>query len=339
MTRKAQPNLKAYRTDMVAQTPFVRQAEDRQDADTRTLWFQRELEVQLAEVYRTKYPELKFAEGMVIPMRATLPRGAKKGSYKIVSYTGVAKYFTSGSLRDLDLAGVKSERVEYAKHTFGNAYGWDLDELEEAQFSGFPLPAESLDSARRGNAIFLNDKLAFGDETKGYFGLLNQPNMTVVDAAAGSSGAYRWSTTGGTAKTALEMHEDIAFIIRTMRGLTQRVHRPNRIWMPPSFWERTLSVVVPNTEVTARDFIQRNHPDIVFDELDELETAGNYSGPCIMAAQINSPRDLWAEVPMRDEPHGPFEDGLRTNYALRSAVGGVQTPYPLALLRLDFPAD
>jgi hypothetical protein len=328
-----------YRLDSLRRTKVVtgmNVPEDRKDA--ASLIFQRELEVLQSRVYERKYPAMKMAEGAIVPMRGTIPRGAKSASYKMISHFGVAKWFTTGSMKDLAMAGVAAERKEYTVHEFGEAYGFEVWELEQAAFAGVPLSEQTIMAADRANALFVNRVGLFGDVEKNLQGFLNHQNMPVMSARAGAGTATRWSTLGSTAKTALECQQDIAFAKRTMRSLTGLVHQPTHCWLPPSFWERTVNLVIPGTAVTLKSFLSETYPDIRFEELLELETASSTGGPSIMFASMMGPEDMWVEMPMRSEPHGPFEDGLRTNFILRSSTGGFITPYPLALLRLDFAA-
>jgi hypothetical protein len=325
----------AYRFDtlrrIVAKTGVP---EDRKDAST--VIFQRELEVLQARVYERKYPALKAADGQVLPMRGTIPRGAETASYKMFSHTGIAKWITTGGIADVEMVGVSATRKQYTVDNIAIGYGWSLQEIENAAFANVPLQAQELFAADLATARKLNDVCLYGDVTKGFNGFLNHPNMTVMSAPAGAAGATSWATTGATSKTALEMVADISLAVRTMRSLTEQVHQPNRCWVPPSFWERTNDLVIPNTSKMARQHLTEVHGGMQFAELDELETASATGGPAIMFADLMGPDEMWFEVPMRSEPHGPFEDFLRTNFALRSQCGGFITPYPLALLRMDF---
>ena len=304
--------------------------------DAAALWFQKELEQVIANQYERKYPEMKMSSGAMIPIRSTVPRGKKTGSYKMYDFVGVAKWLTTGSWKDIPKASVSAARATFSVHEFNLGYGWELGELEEAQATGTPLEQFEAQSVRMGMDKFLNDVGMYGDANKGIHGITNVPNMTVIDAAAGTGGAIRWSVTGGTAKTALEMVADIALAIRTMRSVTNQVHRPNRCWIPPSFWEATNRVVIANTAVTVRKYLADNYPDIAFDEVNELEDAGTNGVPCMIFAHLSSPDELWLEVPIPFEQHGPFQDGLSYGVATRESTGGVITPYPMALLRMDF---
>ncbi len=308
-------------------------------ADAANMWLETELEEQNQRVYRKKYAQLKFAAGLVIPIRATVSRGKKTGSYKMFSHRGMAKWLTTGAWKDIPRASTEADRKYFQVREYGIGYGWEFGEMEEAQATNTPLAAEEAFAAKRGSEQFLNDVSAHGDDKVGIHGFLNLPNMTVIDAAPNGSGTHRWSTLGANAKTALEMKEDIDLLKRTMRAATNNVEKITRVWLPPSFWERTTSVVIPGTAKTAREFIRETFPEIVFDELDELETAGTYGGPCIMASAVTGPEDIWIEAPIQYEVHGPFQDGLSWNQIARSSTGGVITPYPQALLRMDFPED
>lgn len=308
-------------------------------SDAASLWFQKELEQVIATQYERKYPEMKMASGQLIPIRATIPRGKKTGSYKQYDYTGIAKWLNTGSWKDIPKVSVSAARSTFQVREFGLGYGWELGELEEAQATNTPLQQIEATGTRMGMDKFLNDVGFYGDDAHGIHGATNVPNMTVIDAAAGTGGAYRWSTTGATAKTALEMAADINLFVRTMRTVTNNVHRPNRAWIASSFVEAARRVVIPSTSKTAWQFILETYPEITFEEVNEMEAAGTYGGPCIMALHISSPDELWFEVPIPFEQHGPFQDGLSFGVIARESTGGVITPYPMALLRMDFPAD
>ncbi len=327
------PN-RTVRLDQVQRldNPFFR-------VDANSLWFQKELEEVIASTYEVKYPELQFANGSVLAFRATIPRGKKTGSYKTVSLTGLAKWATTGAWKDIPKASVSAKRHTFEVHEFHLGTGWDIGDMEEAAAANFPLPRHDTQAVKRGCALFTDDVLAFGDAAKGLQGLTNLQGMSVVDAPAGAGGAYRWSTTGGTAKTAMEMVQDVALLIRYMRAVTQYVHRPSQILLPPSFWEATNRVVLANTSKTVRSFLRENYPEISFREINKLENAGTYGGPVILATAPLSPDELWAEEPIPFEMHGPWQDGFQFGAAARQSTGGVICIYPMAVLRMDFPPE
>jgi hypothetical protein len=310
-------------------------------SDAASLWFQKELEHTITTQYEVRFPELKMAEGAVIPIRGTIPKGKRSGVYKMYDYTGVAKWLTTGSWKDIPKASAKGKRATFDVHEYAMGYGWELGELEEAQATNTPLLQFEANAASRGLALFLDAVGWFGDVAKGCHGLTNHPNITVIDAAQGAANAYRWGTYGSTSKTGLEMVADVALGIRTMRSVTKNVQRPNRCMLPSTFWERAQHQVYNATggNQSVMKFLRETYPEIVFEEHRQLDTAGTYGGPVIMFIHVSSPDDLWFECPIQKEQHGPFQDGLTFGALMRSSTGGIITPYPQAILRMDFAAD
>lgn len=309
-------------------------------SDAASLWFQKELEVTQAKQYEKRYPELSMASGALIPIRGTIPKGKKTGVYKTYGYTGVAKWMNTGSWKDIPLASAFGERKTYTVHEFAIGYGWELHELEESQANGVPLQQFEANAATLASDQFLNDKGLNGDVSKGIDGLTNIGNMTIIDAPAGAAGAHRWGTRGATSKSGVEMVADVALGKRTMRAVTNNVQSPNRCLMSSSFWERAQERNMGfGTDTSVLDYLRRIYSEIEFKEVREFESGGTYSGPFMMFLHVNSEDDLWLEAPLRREQHGPFQDGLRFGSIMRSSTGGVITPYPQAVLRMDFPAD
>src|SRR5690606_27783568 len=150
-----------------------------------------------------------------------------------------------------------------------------------------------------------------GDEAHGYYGFFNHPNVPVIYAAAGTGGAYRWTTApnGGTVtavKTVDEMKADIVALRRLMRTNSSNVHQLRRVWLPPSYME-ALTLLVPSTGVMGIEIIRRAFADITFEELDECETGGINGGPCIMGAANLTPEELWIEATDYEEI-GPWQE-------------------------------
>lgn len=310
-------------------------------SDSAVIWFQRELETHLTEMYQTERASYQFANGEVLPLRPTVPaRDGEAGFYYMWDHAGQAKWLAAGSDTDIPQVSLKRSRHSFTVHR--TALGWsvDLDDIDRARERlGVSLEIQDMEAAAEGLDSQLDDVAFSGDATKGLVGMTTIPNMTVKVASAGAGGKYRWSTTSGTPKTTIECKQDIDEMRRLLRAVTKNKHDITHVWMPPSFWERTTSLFIASTSKTLREHLIESFPDVVWKEVRRLETAGAYSGPVIMAAKLTTEKDCWIEVPDHHVPGMTERVGEKIKGYLKSYFGGVVCVYPLRFVRMDFPSD
>src|SRR5690606_13104992 len=133
-----------------------------------------------------RFPEMKMADGQIVPIRSTIPRGHPGAAYKIERLTGVAKWVAIGSWEDIPRSDVYFERRTYTHDRIALGYGWDVDEVQAAGINGTQLESSRARGNRRGMDIKLNQVGLHGDEAHGYYGFFNHPNVPVIYAAAGT---------------------------------------------------------------------------------------------------------------------------------------------------------
>ncbi len=309
--------------------------------DNGVFWFREHLETRLAKVYQTERPQYQFANQEILPVRGTVPaRDGEMGFYYMWDHEGVAKWLSAGSGTDIPTVSLKRDRKTFTVHRA--ALGWqvDMDDIERArERDGASLEFMNMEAAAEGLDSQFDDAAFAGDSVKGFPGFTTIPNMTVVIAAAGNGGAYRWSTLGATAKTTIEAKQDVDLLRRIVRAVTKNLHDINYVWLPPSFWERTTSLFIANTSKTLREHLLESFPGVTFKEVRRLENAGQYNGPVIMAAKITTEEDCWIERPDHLVPGLTVRVGETIKGYLKTSHGGVVCVYPLRFVRMDFPAD
>ena len=308
--------------------------------DDGALWFQREIETRLAEEYKVERPEHEFANGGLVPQRATVEAlEGQIGYYNEYTGSGVAKWHTSGGIEDIPTVALERWRKSFSVNRF--ALGWqaDVDDLTRAQSIGLPLEMRYLEQVFDGHDKFLDDVAFAGDQPKGKLGLINHPNITVIDAAAGGAGAFRWTTLGATEKTFTDMLKDIENGIRTVRALNREIHQPNEVWLPTNFWSRAGDVFLPGTERTVQTHLREKYPQMSWRIVRRLNTAGRYGGPVIFFLKRTTARDLWLEVPANKTPGALERTGTVIKGFHLTYTGGVIMVYPLRAARMDFPPD
>lgn len=309
-------------------------------SDANAIYFQQQLEAVQTRVYEYKMRELKMANGQILPIRSTIPRGLKTWGYEMFEPKGLAKFFTSASWRDLPRSDVSGKKVTVKVEEFGVAYGYTLGDLEEGAATGKQLSAMRGQSAKRAFDQLLNETGISGKSELGLHGLANHPNMLVMDAPQGTGGATRWTTLGATAKTATEVLADLNSLIDTMLDVTKDIERPNVILLPRAEMRRLQNLHLGSgqeAKSVLKQF-QEDNPEIESVEiLPELSTASSTGGPAVLAFR-RDPEALWLEVPIPFEQHGPMQDGLEFGVATRGSTGGVVSVYPMSILRMDFGA-
>lgn len=307
-------------------------------SDANSIHFQNQLEFVITRAYEFKLRELRMANGEILPIRATVPRGLKSWAYEMFEPKGFAKFFTSASWRDLPRADVSGTKTTGTVEEFGVAYGYTLGDIEQSQVTGKDLPALRSQSAKRAFDQLLNDVGINGKDELNLQGLANYPNMIVLDAPAGAAGATKWTTTGATAKTALEVLADLNSLVDTMLDVTKDIERPNVIQMPRAERRRLQLLklgVGQDSKSVLNQFLEDNPEIEEVGILSDLESSAANAGPAVLAFRRN-PEALWLEVPIPFEQHGPMQDGLEFGVATRGSTGGVISVYPLSLLRMDF---
>lgn len=304
--------------------------------DDGALFFQRELETQLARQYRAERPEHQFANGGLLPMRGTVPpRDGEVGFYYMYDHAGIAKWHTSGGVDDIPRVSLKRWRRDFKVHRMALGWGEDVDDIARAEERGLPIQFIEVSAVFDGLDRKLDTVLFEGDASKSLHGITNHPNITVLNSPAGAGGAIRWTTTAG-AKTFEEIVADVDTIVNTMRAVTRNLHRPNQIWMSDDYWARTSDVFLAGTERTVRRHLMEKYPDITFRPVRRLATAGQFAGPVIMALKFVQEDELWAEVPGNKIPGELKQMDERIEGYNKTYTAGVITPYPLRILRMDF---
>src|SRR5690606_36049131 len=155
-------------------------------------------------VVAQRFPEMKMADGQIVPIRSTIPTGYVSATYKVERLVGVAKWVAIGAWEDIPRSDIYFEQRTYTRARMALAYGWDTDEIQGASMIGTRLRWGRARADRRGMDTKLNQVGRHGDESHGYYGFFNHPNVPVIFSEVGAGGAYRWSTTTG-AKTVEEM--------------------------------------------------------------------------------------------------------------------------------------
>lgn len=148
-----------------------------------------------ATVYEKKFPDLPWNE--LVFVDTTAPEWTPGIITFSSSTVGAARWY-SGGAKDIAKADVTMDKVQQAVHMAAIGYGYDLEEVGQAQLLGMTLGPAKAVGARRAYNEFMWNVTQVGDATKGLKGLVNQTGVATATAPADGTGAVTtWFDAGG----------------------------------------------------------------------------------------------------------------------------------------------
>lgn len=313
---------------------IMRQADGtliREDADG--IFLARELDYVKARAYDVKYTGLS---GMrVIPSVYDTPSWAETITYRMWDEVGMAKII-SNYADDLPRVDVFGKEYHSAVRTIGDAYGYNLQEIEAARGVGKPLDAMKSRVARNVQDRKLNQIIWTGDEPSGLQGALTHPNITHSAAAAGAGGGTSWDD-----KTGAEMYADLANGVTSVGEVSQQMHKANKIIMPGGRLTKlqTTFLSMDNaggsaSAMTVFSAFKQNFPEVAIDTAEELSNTAAGGTDSMMIGEFTAENMAHEFVqPFRQLP--PQVRNLEWVINCLSRTGGVVLRYPLAFVVIE----
>jgi len=131
------------------------------------------LQAEIEEILHEQFVLPKF-----VPINTSIPEGAQTFALRVVNRSG------RGTFINKDGSNVKTSSASIGKVVFKIEYAgiepqWTLQELRECLFQGTPLSSEVLRAGAEGAMQHIQDVGFNGDESVGFTGLLNSPDVPV----------------------------------------------------------------------------------------------------------------------------------------------------------------
>lgn len=301
-------------------------ARERLDA-AETVYSARELESVRAKTYDVMYPELMARR--LAPIDTSIHPGVGVVTYKQYNMVGMAVIIANYSDR-LPRADVFGKEFSSKCRGIGTSYGYSVQEMREASFTGQPLEQRKANAARRAFEERLDAIVQVGDSSFGLLGLLNQPNASLFTVAPGASALTPWAN-----KTPDEILRDLNGIINGVWTSTKQLWRPNRLLLPPAQFTYIASTPRSATsDTTILEFFilaqKAMGNDVEVLAWYPLEGAGA-AGTDRMVAYTASPDHIQIILPMDFTQNAPQWEGLELVTDCDGRCGGVVVYYPLAM--------
>lgn len=302
------------------------------DADSG-FFFERQLEYIQAKTYDVKYKDLMFRN--VIPVNNEGGPGISSFTYRSYSKVGKAKLINSAG-SDLPRSDAEGKEFTFKVESIGASYGYDIDEINAARYSGAPLDARRAESARRSVEEKLNDIAFYGDTNGNLPGLF--PNTSIPVTSYDSSS--RWAPIGAdTVLTPENILVEVNALFTSIDQESLGKHRPDTLLLPRdvwNYWMTTRSAATAATDMTIAKFLVANSPYL--SSINDMEAInecsdvdGDGTGTRVAVAYEKNNMNLEFILPQEVQFFNVQERNLEFIIPARARVVGTIVRYPMAI--------
>ena len=288
------------------------------------------------QVYAIQYRDIQYQN--FVPLDFTGPEWITGVTYFSMDMVGRAAWFNAKA-DDVPHAEVLREKFDVTVSMLAIGYDYDIQEINVALFNNQDLRADKAAAARRASEEFVEKVAFFGDTTKGYYGLTNNPNVTAATAAATGTG----SATTFASKTPDNILADINGAITGIFTGTQGSEISDTLLLPiTQLTDISSRRLGTNNETTVLEWIQRTNTytlqtgqPLTIRGVWGLETAGSGSS-ARMVAYRRDPTVVLMYIPMPFQFLAPWQSGpLRFEVPGIMRIGGVDVRRPKAFRYID----
>jgi len=288
----------------------------------------------LSEVYLAQYPDLGWASGDLLPFKSQVDPGAFSYDYISAASAGRAKIMAPGA-SDIPRADVSVTRDMRAIVSLMHSFSFTSQDLRSSammrnQGLDFDVPSLLADACRYGHDLELNDLIAFGSEANGLFGITNHPGIIVANATTGD-----WLN---PATTADQIYADVV-AAWTQQKLTTRGTKAviaDHLVVSSSIMGRLMTTFINSangSNITLLLAIEQNLKVRVVEE--ETMSLASESGDQAALFFKKDAKSSYAVMPLYLAPQEPEKHNGNILTIMESRFGGVASPYPRSILRLD----
>lgn len=293
------------------------------DANESAL-FLRQAEYIMAQTYDVVYPQ--YTALQYLPISGEGGAGIREITYRQFDSTGVAK-IVNNFATDFPRVDVKGKEFTQKVRGVGDSYGYNNQEISEAQTANLPLDAMRARNAREIIVRKLNKIGWFGDAQSGLRGLLSHPSITKAAATTGT-----WSSA-----TTTQILKDVNDAIQGPYILSKGVETVDTCLIGHTKY--SLLATTPYSTLnpaTLLSILKEANPGVLFAPVFEL--TGLAINPRTLAAGpvdaiVTFRRDaskIWFALPLDFTQWQPAWDGSEWTIKCYARTGGVICPYPLS---------
>ena len=293
-------------------------------------------------VYENKFPDLDF--GRLVYVDSSAPEYTPGIITFMSSTVGQARWFNAAA-KDVAKADITLDKSQIPVHMAAVGYGYNIEEVGQAQLLGQNLTDGKALAARRAYTEFMWNVTLTGDTTKNLKGLANQSAVTTATAPADGTGSVTtwFDGSGNATKTPAQIIRDINNVLTGIFTGSLTVEMADTILLPDSVISLLGSTTVSSTNSeTLLSFILRTNiytqmtgQQLTIRGVLGLDTAGA-SSTRRMIAYANREDVAKLHLPMPHRFLPVWQDGP-TTYEVPGIfrTGGVEVLRPGAFRYLD----
>ncbi len=292
----------------------------------------RSLEYVYTQVVMQEHPDKPFGMGLVIPIDSSPGPGAETYVYYEMGGTATAVVLNTYADDEMPEVGLFARRHVGNIESIGNSWSYNVQDIAAAAMSPLTgnLTTMKPKLAERGHVQIWQDVGLFGDESHGWNGFLNHPNVPSLPAATS------WFEFDDQASVD-DCLAEVELMLQTPCEITNGVHVPNQCLVPKKVfmaWSfQRLSVEASDLSMTMLQWLQRVHPEVQFGWLLECDSA-NSDGKLTESVSIafkGGDVDVVSLVRTQDfTQHEGRWVGLRFRTLCTSRIGGTKFTQPLS---------
>jgi hypothetical protein len=268
-----------------------------------------------AQVYATRFPDLDF--GRLVFVDTSAPEWTP-GIVSFMSSTVGAADWYSGAAKDVPRADVTMDKSQVGIHMAAIGYGYNSEEVGQAQLLGINLGTNKAEAARRAYTEFMWNLTLTGNADKGLKGLGNQTGVTIGTAPADGTGSVTtwFDGSGAATKTPAQIIRDINNVLTGVFTGSLTVEMADTLLLPYSTISYLSATPMSSTNSeTIMAYILRNNiytqmtgQQLTIRGVLGLDTAGS-GGTKRMVAYANRQDVVKLHLPMPHRFLPVYQDG------------------------------
>lgn len=291
--------------------------------------FARQAEYIMAGAYDVEFPE--FSALRLLPISNEGGPGARVITYRQFTPVGMAKVVNNYA-KDFPRVDILGKEFSQTVKSLGDSYGWNDQEIREAQFADLPLDSMRATTAKEAMIQKLNQIAWLGDTEADLKGLIYHPNVTKAAATTGT-----WASA-----TNDQILADVNNAIQAVKTLTKGAEFVNTVLLPLDKMglldTRFYSTTAP---MTLLEILKRGNPGVVFEAVSEMGAlttnprTGATATTNVMVLYRRDPRKVMLSIPQEFEQWPPQREGMENVVYCHARTAGIITPYPLSIAVID----
>lgn len=287
---------------------------------------EQQLQAVEAKVYRVQYMDLRARK--FIPLKSDVPAGAETWAYKVWDVFAEAQW-ASNYANGIPVAAVRVEKVFGKIEGIISGYTFSTQDLRAAAMAGVALETEEANAAMAAIERKIDKAASLGDAARGFVGVLNHPNPTLLAATAS------WALSGTATDTILA---DLMRLAKQMRSDTSEVLSPDTLLLPTAAFDalatRLLNSANSNGATVLSSFLSTNPWVKSVESWPRLNAAG--VGSVGRAVCYKKDLDvLGMVVPLEALQHAPQQDALNYKVPIEARFGGGFIRQPKGVIYMD----